>query len=108
MNITGRLVDEAARAIAFEHGSTVFDDDHEPYEFTEAEREQYRAEARAVAELLAFHAPADVVTLLRQLAGEPELVIDGPGDRLPVDATTAMHLLARAADWLETHLKETR
>lgn len=87
------VAERAARLVAEEHGSDVFTDGHVPYEFTDAERDQYRAEAQAVIGL--------VVETLRGLAGEPELLIDGPGVRLSVDATTAMRLLDRAADWIE-------
>ncbi len=45
--------------------------------------------------------------LLRSLAGEPELVIDNPCGRLPVDPTTAMVLLQRAADWLDDRQVDT-
>lgn len=48
MKITEEMIDAGARAVASEHGSTVFDYEHEPYEFTDAERAQYRAEAEAV------------------------------------------------------------
>ncbi len=108
MNITDNMLATAARLVADEHGSDAYSAHPASGEYAPLERDQYEAEARAVIEFATPHITADVVTLLRQLAGEPELVIDGPGDRLPVDATTAMHLLARAADWLETHLKETR
>lgn len=45
---TREEIERGARTIAHEHGSTVFDDDHVPYEYTEHERDQYRAEACAV------------------------------------------------------------
>lgn len=86
-------VERGARLIAHEHGSEVFSADHVPYEYTDAERDQYRSEAEAVIR--------DVIEQLRGLAGQPELVIDGPGIRLPVDPMTAMRLLDRAVDWLE-------
>ncbi len=108
MTTTDDMLAAAARLVADEHGSDAYSANPSSGEYAPLERDQYEAEARAVIEFTAPHIPADVVKLLRQLAGEPELVIDGPGDRLPVDATTAMHLLARAADWLETRLKETR
>lgn len=63
MDITDGMIEDAARLLAQEHGSDVFDVGHVPYEFTELEREQYRAEARAVAE---FVAPLIAAQALRQ------------------------------------------
>lgn len=65
MNITDEMLEAGAKLIAQEHGSTVFDDDHEVYEFTDAERSQYRDEARAVIE---FAAPLIAAQALREAA----------------------------------------
>ncbi len=54
-----------------------------------------------VAARTAGDATQSTTDLLRSLASEPELVIDNPCGRLPVDPTTAMVLLQRAADWLD-------
>lgn len=75
MKIANEMVEAGARLIAQEHGSTVFDDDHVPYEFTEAERSQYRAEARAVAEAVA---PLIAAQALREAALK---ALAGPGAR---------------------------
>lgn len=53
MDITEEMLSAGAKLIAEEHGSEVFWPDHEPNEYTDVEREQYRAEARAVIELVA-------------------------------------------------------
>jgi hypothetical protein len=84
MNITDEMVDAGARLIAQEHGSEVFWPDHEPNEYTDVEREQYRAEARAVAE---FVAPLIAAQALRQAAEEIERgIVENPTEDRAVDA----------------------
>lgn len=57
-----------------------------------------RAGLAAAAPLIA----KSVIARLRGLAGEPELIVDMSQDRRErVDLISAMHLLDRAADWLE-------
>lgn len=70
MDITDEMVEAGAKLIAEEHGSEVFWPDHEPNEYTDVEREQYRAEARAVIELVA---PLIAAQALRQAAEVPTL-----------------------------------
>jgi hypothetical protein len=47
VNIPEEAITRAAHMIAEEHGSTVFESDHVEYEFSDAERDQYIAEATA-------------------------------------------------------------
>ncbi len=56
----------AAHAIAKEHGSDVFDPNHQPYEYTNAERAQYWPEAEAAAEVLAPYFAAALTAHRRQ------------------------------------------
>lgn len=91
MDITEEMLSGGAKLIAVEHGSTVFDDDHVVYEFTEAERDQYRAEAKAVIE---FAAPLIAAQALRDAA---DLVDRGPTFRMPPSVISAL-LRERADD----------
>ncbi len=65
IKISDEMIEVGARRIAEEHGSTVFDDDREPYEYTEVERSSYRAEAQAFAEAVA---PLIAAQVLREAA----------------------------------------
>lgn len=79
-------VEACAALIAAEHGSSVFEAGHEVYEYTDAEQEQYRAEATVILDHLGAR-------LLRK--APPTVTLRRPDDEL-LEVRIGRRLIAAA------------